>query len=69
MYLFENITGERNSVLIPVMNEKISKTPVFIDCKRPIHLVSAKNYRHRLQNYAKLMYHDSNMCKLKNDVH
>ena len=30
MYSFENIIGERNSVLSPVINEKISKTSVFI---------------------------------------
>ena len=38
MYSFENIIGERNSVLSPVINEKISKTPVFIDWKWPILL-------------------------------
>ena len=36
MYSFENIIGERNSVLSPVINEKISKTSVFIALKRPI---------------------------------
>ena len=36
MYSFEIIIGERNLVLSPLINEKISKTPVFIDWKRPI---------------------------------
>ena len=36
MYPFENIIGERNSVLSPVINEKISQTSVFKAGKRPI---------------------------------
>ena len=44
MYSFENIIGERNSVLSPVINEKIGKTPVFIDWKWPIHSDKTKGY-------------------------
>ena len=38
MYWFENIIGERNSVLSPVINEKICKTSVVTDRKMVYNL-------------------------------